>query len=142
VTRSRRASQRQRISTRDSLRGVEIRTDRPARAVLHIECPNGHSAVLLTAASPALLKSSRLRVASAPIGLVTEVARELLVGGAVITEVVFGLPGLGYTAVQAITNQDLPVIIGVVIVTSAAVVVANLLVDMGYAMLDPRVRLH
>lgn len=59
-----------------------------------------------------------------------------------ITEVVFGLPGLGYTAVQAITNQDLPVIIGVVIVTSAAVVVANLLVDMGYAMLDPRVRLH
>jgi len=60
----------------------------------------------------------------------------------VITEVVFGLPGLGYTAVQAITNQDLPVIIGVVIVTSAAVVVANLLVDMGYAMLDPRVRLH
>ena len=55
-----------------------------------------------------------------------------------ITENVYGLPGLGYTAVQAITNQDLPVIIGVVIVASAAVVVANIVVDVVYAALDPR----
>ena len=65
-----------------------------------------------------------------------------LVGGAIITEVVFGLPGLGYTAVQAISNQDLPVIIGIVLVASGAVVVANILVDIAYAVLDPRVRLH
>ena len=52
------------------------------------------------------------------------------------------MPGLGYTAVQAITQQDLPVIIGVVIIASAAVVVANIAVDALYAVLDPRVRLH
>jgi peptide/nickel transport system permease protein len=55
---------------------------------------------------------------------------------------VFGLPGLGYTAVHAIEQQDLPVIIGIVLVASAAVVVANIIVDVLYAMLDPRVRLH
>ena len=83
-----------------------------------------------------------LRAALAPVITQLGIDTGTLFGGAVITEVVFGLPGLGYTAVQAITNQDLPVIIGVVIVTSAAVVVANLLVDIGYALLDPRVRLH
>ncbi len=65
-----------------------------------------------------------------------------LIGGAIITESVFSLPGLGYTAVQAIGQQDLPVVIGIVIVASAGVVVANLLVDILYAVLDPRVRLH
>lgn len=65
-----------------------------------------------------------------------------LIGGAVVTETVFSLPGLGYTAVNAITQQDLPVIIGIVLFASAAVVVANILVDIGYALLDPRVRLH
>ena len=63
-----------------------------------------------------------------------------LIGGAVITEQVFGLPGLGYTAVHAIEQQDLPVIIGIVLVASAGVVVANILVDLFYAVLDPRVR--
>ena len=65
-----------------------------------------------------------------------------LVGGAIVTESVFGLPGLGFTAIRSITNQDLPVIIGIVIVASAAVIVANILVDIVYAVLDPRVRLH
>jgi peptide/nickel transport system permease protein len=83
-----------------------------------------------------------LRAALAPVITQLGIDTGTLFGGAVITEVVFGLPGLGYTAVQAIYDQDLPVIIGVVIVTAAAVVVANLLVDIGYAMLDPRVRLH
>jgi peptide/nickel transport system permease protein len=65
-----------------------------------------------------------------------------LVGGAILTETVFGLPGLGYISVSAIEQQDLPVIIGIVIVATAAVVVANILVDIVYAVLDPRVRLH
>lgn len=65
-----------------------------------------------------------------------------LIGGVVVTETVFSLPGLGYTAITAINQQDLPVIIGIVLFASAAVVVANILVDMGYAVLDPRVRLH
>jgi peptide/nickel transport system permease protein len=65
-----------------------------------------------------------------------------LLGGAIITEVVFGMPGLGWTAVNSIQQQDLPVIIGIVIIATAAVVVANIVVDVFYAILDPRVRLH
>jgi peptide/nickel transport system permease protein len=64
----------------------------------------------------------------------------LLVGGAVITETVFNLQGLGYDAVNSAFQQDLPVIIGVTMVTAMAVAVANLLVDIAYAFLDPRVR--
>lgn len=63
-----------------------------------------------------------------------------LLGGAIVTEQVFGLPGLGREAVLAITTEDLPVIIGIVILASAFVVVANIVVDMLYAVLDPRVR--
>jgi peptide/nickel transport system permease protein len=62
-----------------------------------------------------------------------------LLGGAVVTEQVFGLPGLGREAVIAITTQDLPVIIGVVLVASLFVVVASIVVDLCYAVLDPRV---
>ncbi|MGW7680428.1 ABC transporter permease [Kribbella sp. NPDC054772] len=65
-----------------------------------------------------------------------------LVGGVVVIETVFSMPGLGQTAIVAINQQDLPVIIGIVLFASAAVVVANILVDIGYAVLDPRVRLH
>jgi peptide/nickel transport system permease protein len=63
-----------------------------------------------------------------------------LLGGAIVTEVVFGLPGLGREVVQAIVKQDLPVIIGVTILSSALVVVASLLVDVCQSLLDPRVR--
>ena len=83
-----------------------------------------------------------LRAALTPI--VTQFGLDvgILLGGAIITEYVFGMPGMGFTAVQAITQQDLPVIIGVVIVAATAVVVANIVVDAFYAVLDPRVRLH
>ena len=83
-----------------------------------------------------------LRAALTPV--VTQFGLDvgILLGGAVITEQVFALPGLGFTAVQAIQQQDLPVIIGVVIVAATAVVVANIVVDAFYAVLDPRVRLH
>jgi peptide/nickel transport system permease protein len=65
-----------------------------------------------------------------------------LIGGAVITEQVFSLPGLGWTAIHAIQSQDLPLIMGIVIIASTGVIVANLVVDIFYAVLDPRVRLH
>jgi peptide/nickel transport system permease protein len=83
-----------------------------------------------------------LRAALTPV--VTQFGLDVgyLIGGAIITESVFNLPGLGYTAVQAIGQQDLPVVIGVVIVASAGVVVANAIVDIFYAVLDPRVRLN
>jgi peptide/nickel transport system permease protein len=83
-----------------------------------------------------------LRAALTPI--VTQFGIDLgtLLGGAIITESVFGLPGLGFEAVRAITSNDLPIIIGVVVVATTAIVIANILVDLMYAVLDPRVRLH
>ncbi|MER7243583.1 ABC transporter permease [Kribbella sp. NPDC000426] len=83
-----------------------------------------------------------LRSALTPV--ITQFGIDLgqLIGGVVVIETVFSLPGLGQTAVVAINQQDLPVIIGIVLFASAAVVVANILVDIGYAVLDPRVRLH
>jgi peptide/nickel transport system permease protein len=62
--------------------------------------------------------------------------------GAIVTETVFSMPGMGYVAVHSIQNQDLPVILGIVIVASTAIVVCNIIVDIFYAVLDPRVRLH
>jgi peptide/nickel transport system permease protein len=83
-----------------------------------------------------------LRAALTPVVTQYGIDVGVLLGGVIITEQVFGMPGLGYTSVQAIYQQDLPVIMGVVIVASAAVVVANIVVDAVYAVLDPRVRLH
>ena len=83
-----------------------------------------------------------LRAALTPI--VTQFGIDLgtLLGGAIITEQVFGLPGLGFQSVRAITSNDLPIIIGVVVVATTAIVLANIVVDLMYAILDPRVRLH
>ena len=83
-----------------------------------------------------------LRAALTPVVTQYGIDVGVLLGGAIITEQVFGMPGLGFTAVQAINQQDLPVVIGVVIVAAAAVVVANIVVDALYAVLDPRVRMH
>jgi peptide/nickel transport system permease protein len=81
-----------------------------------------------------------LRSALTPV--VTQLGVDLgtLLGGVIVTEQVFGLPGLGQLAWQSVTTQDLPVIMGIVLVASAFIVLANLLVDLGYALLDPRVR--
>jgi peptide/nickel transport system permease protein len=83
-----------------------------------------------------------LRSALTPVVSQFGIDLGVLLGGAIITEQVYGMPGLGWTAVNAIESQDLPVIIGIVLVASAAVVMANILVDIVYAVLDPRVRLH
>ena len=82
-----------------------------------------------------------LRSALTPV--VTQFGIDLgtLLGGAIVTENVFGLPGLGQLAVQSILNQNLPVVIGIVILASFFIVVANIGVDFMYALLDPRVRL-
>ena len=64
----------------------------------------------------------------------------LLVGGAVITESVFNLQGLGRMAIEGALQQDLPIVLGVVLLASVAVALANLIVDVLYAFIDPRVR--
>ena len=65
-----------------------------------------------------------------------------LLGGVIIVENIFGLPGLGQQAVQSVLQQDLPVVIGTILVAAAFIVVANIIVDIVYGILDPRVRVH
>ncbi|MBW6438341.1 ABC transporter permease [Actinoplanes hulinensis] len=82
-----------------------------------------------------------LRAALTPILTIFGLDFGLLLGGAVLTEQVFSLPGLGKYAVDAITNNDLPKVLGVTLMAAFFVVVANLIVDLLYAVVDPRVRL-
>jgi peptide/nickel transport system permease protein len=63
-----------------------------------------------------------------------------LVGGAIVTEKLFRWPGLGQLSVDAVFDRDAPIILGTVIVASSAIVLSNLIVDISYALLDPRVR--
>jgi peptide/nickel transport system permease protein len=65
----------------------------------------------------------------------------LVGGGALLTEIVFGIHGVGFLTYQSLTNLDLPVIMATVIYGAFFIVLANVLVDIGYARLDPRVRL-
>lgn len=82
-----------------------------------------------------------LRAALTPIITVFGMDVGLLLGGALITESVFSLHGIGEYAVQGITANDLPPILGVTLVAAFFVVICNLLVDLLYAAVDPRVRL-
>jgi peptide/nickel transport system permease protein len=82
-----------------------------------------------------------LRAALTPIVTIFGLDLGLLLGGAVLTEVTFSLPGLGQFTILAIQNQDLPEIMGVVMIASLFIVVANMIVDILYAVVDPRVRL-
>jgi peptide/nickel transport system permease protein len=81
-----------------------------------------------------------LRAALTPILTIFGMDLGLLLGGAIITENVFGLYGVGQFTVLAINNQDLPEIMGVVLVATFFVVIGNLIVDVLYAVVDPRVR--
>ena len=75
--------------------------------------------------------------------LVTAAGLDLagLLGGAIITESIFSLPGLGSLAVSSVVDSDLPLIVGITLVTATFVIAANLIVDLLYAVIDPRVRL-
>jgi peptide/nickel transport system permease protein len=64
----------------------------------------------------------------------------LLLGGAVVVESIFSLPGLGRLTIDAILKRDYPVIQGVVLLFSFAYVFVNLLVDLAYTLIDPRIR--
>ena len=65
----------------------------------------------------------------------------LAMGGAIFTETVYGLPGLGKVAIESIANFDLPITLGVVVFATTCIIVANLFVDLFYAWIDPRIRL-
>jgi peptide/nickel transport system permease protein len=82
-----------------------------------------------------------VRAALAPVVSQLGIDIGALLGGVVVTEIVFGVNGLGYDTIQAVIKGDLPVIMGFVLLGAVFVVVANLLVDLCYALLDPRVRI-
>jgi peptide/nickel transport system permease protein len=82
-----------------------------------------------------------LRSALTPVVTLLGIDVGTLLGGAIVTEAVFGLGGIGQTAVTAVVNGDLPIIFGTVLFAAFFIVVANILVDIAYAMLDARVRL-
>jgi peptide/nickel transport system permease protein len=81
-----------------------------------------------------------LKNAAVPIVTVIGNGVALLIGGAVVTETVFAIPGLGRLTVDAILRRDYPVIQGVVLLFSITYVVVNLLVDLLYTVFDPRIR--
>jgi len=82
-----------------------------------------------------------LRAALTPIVTIFGIDLGQLIGTTVITETVFNLRGLGWLSVTSIRQHDLPVIMGVTLVAATALVIANLIVDILYAFVDPRVRL-
>jgi len=81
-----------------------------------------------------------LKNAAVPIVTVIGIGIALLIGGAVVTETVFAIPGIGRLTVDAILRRDYPVIQGIVLVFSFVYVLVNLLIDLLYTVLDPRIR--
>jgi peptide/nickel transport system permease protein len=81
-----------------------------------------------------------LKNAAVPIATIIGIGVALLIGGVVVTETVFAIPGLGRLTVDAILRRDYPIIQGIILIFSGAYVVVNLLVDLSYAFLDPRIR--
>jgi peptide/nickel transport system permease protein len=88
-----------------------------------------------------VIRKHGLRAGLTPI--VTAAGLDLagLLGGAIITEAIFSLPGLGALAISSVVDADLPLIVGITLVTATFIIVANLIVDLLYAVIDPRVRL-
>jgi peptide/nickel transport system permease protein len=82
-----------------------------------------------------------LRAGLTPIVTAAGLDLATLLGGAVITEAVFNLPGIGRLSIDSVTDSDLPVITATVLIAATFVIVANLVVDILYAVIDPRVRL-
>jgi peptide/nickel transport system permease protein len=91
------------------------------------------------AAAPVLMKHA-LKNAGVPIVTVIGIGIALLIGGVVITETVFNIPGIGRLVVDAISQRDYPIIQGVTLIFSGVYVVVNLIVDLSYTVLDPRIR--
>src|SRR4029450_1851183 len=81
-----------------------------------------------------------LRAALTPVVTLAGLDIGILLGGAILTETVFNIPGIGRFAYDSIVNSDLPAIQGTVLVGAVFIIVANLIVDIAYAFLDPRVR--
>ncbi len=91
-------------------------------------------------ASRPLLLRHALKNAAVPIVTVVGIGIALLIGGVVITETVFNIPGIGRLVVDAISRRDYPIVQGVIMLFSGIYVLVNLLVDLSYTFFDPRIR--
>ena len=89
--------------------------------------------------APVLLRHG-LRNAAVPIVTTIGLGIALLIGGVVVAESVFAIPGIGRLTVEALQQRDYPVIQGVILVSSLAYVLVNLVIDLAYLLLDPRIR--
>jgi peptide/nickel transport system permease protein len=89
-----------------------------------------------------ILRKYVLRSALVPIVTIAGLDFASLLGGAIITESVFTLPGMGKLSIRAVVESDLPVLVGTTMVAAVFIVLANVLVDILYGVLDPRVRTH
>jgi peptide/nickel transport system permease protein len=81
-----------------------------------------------------------LRNSLIPVVTVMGLSLPALVGGAVLTETVFGLPGMGRLAVGSIANRDYPMLIAINLLSAVMVVAGNILADAAYGWVDPRIR--
>jgi peptide/nickel transport system permease protein len=86
-----------------------------------------------------VLRKHALRNALIPVVTVVGFEVGVLIGGAAIVEIIFGLPGVGYTLLNAISNRDYPVIQTATLIIAAVFVAANMIVDLVYGLLDPRI---
>ena len=91
-------------------------------------------------AEPRVLLLHALKNASVPIVTTIGTGLALLIGGVVVTESVFAIPGIGRLTIEAVLQRDYPVIQGVILVIAAVYVFVNLAIDLAYPLLDPRIR--
>jgi peptide/nickel transport system permease protein len=87
-----------------------------------------------------VLVGHALKNAAIPVVTIVGIGVALLISGAIVTETVFALPGIGRLTVDAILRRDYPIIQGVTLIFSAVYVLVNLAVDLSYALFDPRIR--
>ncbi|WP_375000758.1 ABC transporter permease [Aeromicrobium sp. CTD01-1L150] len=93
-----------------------------------------------TGLAPLAVMRHVLRNSGVPIATVAGLQVERLIGSAVVVEILFAMPGVGELMLRGVQTQDLPVIQGVVVLVAAAVIVVNLLVDVSYVFINPRLR--
>lgn len=87
-----------------------------------------------------ILRKHTLRPALSPLSTLAAMDFAFMLGGAIITEQIFSIPGIGRLAIKAVVDVDLPLIVGTTLIAAFIIVVMNLIVDVLYAVIDPRVR--
>jgi peptide/nickel transport system permease protein len=75
-----------------------------------------------------------------PVITMSAMGLSMIIGGSVVIETVFNIPGMGRLAVTAITNHDYPFVQGIVLIIAIFIMIINLMVDLAYGWLDPRIR--